>query len=210
MTHFGFLLFPDVEELDFVGPWEMISMWGKHLGGPERCLTVAASAAPVACAKGLSVNPHVDFATCPALDYLLVPGGQGTRKEVDHPALIEFIARQAKHCRAVLSVCTGAFLLHRAGLLSGKRATTHWASLDRLRALGDVDVVEERFVRDGTLWTSAGVSAGTDLALAFIADAAGEETAGKVQLYTEWYPSSRRYGDADRGDPVPEYIRRRS
>ena len=97
-----------------------------------------------------------------------MPGGEGTRKEVDNQVLIDFIADQAKHCKAVLSVCTGSFLLHRAGLLSGKKATTHWNSLDRLRALGDVEVVEERIVNDGNIWSSAGVSSGIDLMLAFI------------------------------------------
>jgi len=94
----------------------------------------------------------------------------------------------------VLSVCTGSFVLHAAGLLAGRRVTTHWASLDRLRALGDVNVVEERFVRDGKIWSSAGVSAGIDLTLAFIADVAGEEAAAKVQFASEYYPSDKRYG----------------
>src|SRR5690606_17198698 len=147
------------------------------------------------CAKGLSVNPHVAFADCPTLDYLLVPGGQGTRTEVSNEALLVLIRTQAQSCRAVLSVCTGALLLHAAGLLGGKRATTHWASLDRLRALGDVEVVEQRFVRDGNIWTSAGVSAGTDLVLAFIAAEAGEDAAGKVQFAAEYYPAPTRYGD---------------
>ncbi|MDD2467228.1 MAG: DJ-1/PfpI family protein [Desulfobulbus sp.] len=147
----GIVLFPEVEELDFVGPWEMISMWGAHAEGPEQRLMVAQSTEPVTCAKGMTVVPGVSFAQCPLLDIMVVPGGLGTRKEVDNAALISFIAQQGKHCTAVLSVCTGSFLLHRAGLLSGKRATTHWNSLDRLKALGDVTVVEERFVEDGNI-----------------------------------------------------------
>jgi transcriptional regulator GlxA family with amidase domain len=204
--HFGFLAFLDVEELDLLGPWEMIGMWGQRFGGPENRLIVAQSGAPVRCAKGLAIQPHVAFDQCPPLDFLLVPGGQGTRKEVENPVLIGFIAEQARGCGALLSVCTGTFLLHRAGLLSGKRATTHWSSLDRLRACGDVTVVEERFVRDGNIWSSAGVSAGTDLALAFIAELAGEETAGKVQLATEYFPSTRRYGTAHDGPTAPRYV----
>ena len=197
----GFLIFPGVEELDFVGPWEMASMWAALPSGPQERLLVAGAAGPVVCAKGLSLNPHATFDACPALDLLVVPGGIGTRAEVDDEPLIDFIRRQAGSCRAVLSVCTGAFLLQRAGLLDGKRATTHWASLDRLRALG-VQVVEERFVRDGAVWTSAGVSAGIDMTLAFIADFAGEETAARVQLAAEYFPSPRIYMAPD-GSPAP-------
>jgi transcriptional regulator GlxA family with amidase domain len=204
---FGILVFPDVEELDFVGPWEILGMWSKFAGGPEHRFIVAQSLEPVTCAKGLFVKPHVSFEQCPKLDFLLVPGGQGTRQEVDNPLLIGFISEQARHCKAVLSLCTGAFLLHRAGLLSGKKATTHWNSLDRLRALGDVTVVEERFVHDGSIWSSAGVSAGTDLMLAFIADIAGEEAAGKVQFAAEYYPSAKRYGTSHHGSMAPGYLK---
>ena len=205
--NFGILVFPQVEELDFVGPWEMLTMWSRHADGPKNCLIVSQSTEPVVCAKGLSINPHVAFDNCPALDYLLVPGGQGTRSEVNNPALVSFVARQAAGCKAVLSVCTGAFILHAAGLLSGKRATTHWGSLDRMRALGDVAVVEERYVRDGDVWTSAGVSAGMDLMLAFIANVAGDVAAGKVQFAAEYYPSAVRYGGFDTHAQAPAYLK---
>jgi len=205
--NFGILIFPDVEELDFVGPWEMLGMWGKFAAGPEQRFIVAQSLEPVTCAKGLSINPHVSFENCPQLDFLLVPGGQGTREEVNNQVLVAFISEQARQCKAVLSVCTGAFLLYSAGLLSGKKATTHWNSLDRLRALEDVTVVEERFVCDGKIWSSAGVSAGTDLMLAFIADIAGEEAAGKVQFAAEYYPSAKRYGASHENPMAPNYLR---
>ncbi len=205
--NFGFLIFPGLEELDLVGPWEMISLWSRRLDGPETCLLVAQIRAPVVCAKGMSLNPHAAFDDCPPLDYLLVPGGQGTRTEVDNPALVEFVRGQARHCRAVLSVCTGAFILHRAGLLSGLRATTHWASLERLTALGDVKVTPERVVHDGNVWTGAGVSAGIDLALAFIASVAGEEVAGKIQLGAEYYPSNRLFGAVHQQPGGPAYLR---
>ncbi|MGH9198136.1 MAG: DJ-1/PfpI family protein, partial [Acidimicrobiia bacterium] len=164
--NFGVLIFEGAEELDFVGPWEMLTMWSKHADGPGNCLIVAESMERVACAKGLSVNPHASFDTCPPLDYLLIPGGGGTSSAVDNQKLLNFVKAQAPLCSAMLSVCTGALVFHAAGLLSGKRATTHWGSLKRLRALGDVEVVEERFVRDGKIWTSAGVSAGIDMMLA--------------------------------------------
>ncbi|MDQ0607504.1 transcriptional regulator GlxA family with amidase domain [Variovorax sp. W1I1] len=205
--NFGIIVFPDVEELDFVGPWEMLTMWSKLAAGPENCLIVAEKTGPVVCAKGLSINPHVSFADCPPLDYLLVPGGMGTRREVDNPAMVQFLAKQAPGCKALLSVCTGAFVLHAAGLLAGKTATTHWGSLDRLRALGDVKVVEQRFVQDGDTWTSAGVSAGTDLMLAFIAHTAGEEAAAKVQLQAEYYPADTVYGNTASHERAPAYVR---
>jgi transcriptional regulator GlxA family with amidase domain len=204
---FGVLVFNQVEELDFVGPWEMLTLWSKLADGPDHCLIVGQSLEPIICAKGLSINPHASFATCPTLDYLLVPGGQGTRQEVNNPVLLDFVQNQAKSCKAVLSVCTGAFVLHAAGLLSGKTATTHWGSLERLRALGDVSVVEQRFVQDGNVWSSAGISAGMDLMLAFIASVAGEEAAGKVQFGAEYYPSSVKYGGFENHAQAPAYLR---
>lgn len=208
-SRFGFLLFPGLEELDLVGPWEMISVWSKRGKGPAQCLMIGERADPVVCAKGMMIHPHVTFSECPPLDYLLVPGGEGTRAQVDNGAFVQFVAEQGTRCRAVLSVCTGSFILHRAGLLAGKKATTHWGSLERLRLLGDVDVVEERFVRDGSVWTAAGVSAGIDLALAFIASESGDDVAGEVQLNAEYYPAGTRYGDVHRLDTVPAYVKRR-
>lgn len=205
--NFGVVVFNQVEELDFVGPWEMLTMWRKNAGGPENCFIVGQTLDAVTCANGLSINPHVSFPTCPALDYLLIPGGQGTRQEVSNPALLQFVSAQAQHCKAVLSVCTGAFVLHAAGLLSGKRATTHWGSLQRLRDLGDVEVIEERFVQDGKIWSAAGVSAGTDLMLAFIASVGSEEAAGKVQFAAEYYPSPVRYGGFEHHAQAPAYIK---
>jgi transcriptional regulator GlxA family with amidase domain len=207
-VNFGILVFPGVEELDFVGPWEMAGMWSMTADGPKNRFIVAESLSPISCAKGLSVNPTVAVDGCPQLDLLLVPGGEGTRKEVDNPVLIRFIEEQARNCRFVLSVCTGSFMLHRAGLLSGKKATTHWASLDRLRGLGDVEVVEERVVQDGNVWSSSGVSAGIDLMLAVIANVAGDRAAGKVQAGTEYYPRAHFYGYFHNNPKAPAYLKR--
>lgn len=202
---FGCLIFPGVEELDFVGPWELFGTWGKFYGGPDQRLIVAETDASIECANGMSVNAHATFASCPQLDYLLVPGGQGSRREVDNTKFIDFIRSQAAGCKAVLSVCTGSFLLQRAGLLENKKATTHWGELPKLRTL-PVQVTEERFVRNGNIWTAAGVSAGMDLTLAFIASEAGEETAGNVQFFAEYYPSSKRYGTAHLDQKAPKYL----
>jgi len=203
---FGFLLFPDLEELDFVGPWEIINVWRMFFGGPE-CVTVSENGGVVACAKGLKVFADYNFENCPRLDYLLIPGGRGTRTEVNNKKLIEFVQAQSLNCKHITSVCTGSFILQAAGLLKERKATTHWGSLDRLRSFEDVRVDEKRFVRDGNIWTAAGVSAGIDLALALVAEEAGEEIAGEVQFYVEYYPSQKRYGSAHKGDKSPAYLK---
>ena len=207
---FGFLLFPDLEELDLVGPWEMIAMWSKYAGGPEKYLMIGETADPVTCANGMILTPHASFNNAPQLDYLLIPGGFGTRTQVKNEKLTAFVAAQAKNCKAVLSVCTGSFILQAAGLLTGKRSTTHWLSLKDLRNLSGVEVVEERFVIDGNIWTASGVSAGIDLALEFIKHEAGEETAGKVQSFAEYYPTGRMYGNFHQDPKAPGYLKRRT
>jgi transcriptional regulator GlxA family with amidase domain len=205
--NFGFLLFDELEELDLVGPWEIISIWSKHFNGPTDCLMIAERDDPVKCYNGMIITPHVSFANVPKLDYLLVPGGMGTRKEVLNKSLIDFVASQAETCRVILSVCTGSFILHSAGLLQSKKATTHFSRLDNLRNLKNVEVVEKRFVKEGKVWTSAGVSAGIDMALELIAKEAGEETAGMVQLYAEYYPAGALYGTAHKEPQAPAYIK---
>ena len=205
---FGILLFHGAEELDFVGPWEMLRLWSLYAGGPPECLLVAQQTAQVVCAKGMHVLPDHGFASCPPLDALLVPGGQGTRTEVDNPVLVDFVQRHAAQAQLTMSVCTGALVLHAAGLLQGRRATTHWGMLPRLRTLAGVQVVEERFVQDGPVWTSAGVSAGIDMMLAYIAQVAGADTAGQVQFAAEYYPDGVRYGQAAADARAPAYVRR--
>ncbi|HKR00737.1 MAG TPA: DJ-1/PfpI family protein [Pyrinomonadaceae bacterium] len=204
--NFGFLLFPNAEELDLVGPWEIVNVWHKVAGGPD-CFTISQTGGLISFAKGMRIDSDYSFDDCPQLDYLLIPGGQGTRAEVSNAKLLEFVRRQAASCREILSVCTGSFILEAAGLLKGKSATTHWGSLDRLRALAGLRVAEKRFVRDGNVWTAAGVSAGIDLALALVADQAGEEVAGQVQLYAEYYPNGERFGEAHLNPQAPAYLK---
>lgn len=205
--NFGFLLFNDVEELDFVGPWEIVGMWSKIFDGPEQCLLISQTGETVQCAKGLKVISDCSFEDSPALDYLLVPGGQGTRREEGNITLLTYVQKQAASCQHVLSVSTGAFILQAAGLLADKNATAHWGSLKNLRKLPDVTVVEQRVVHDGNIWTAAGVSAGIDLAFALIANIAGEDVAGKVQMATEYYPDPVRYGKAHLAPELPAYLR---
>ena len=201
----GFLLFDDVEELDFVGPWEIFSIWNHAFDGPNT-ITVSQRGGEIVCAKGLKVISEFDFSQCPPLDILVIPGGQGTRAEVQNTVLIDFIRERAKQCEHILSVCTGAFLLQSAGLLDNKKATTHWRSLDRLREFKQITVEEKRFIQDGNLWTSAGISAGIDMALAYIAHVAGPDLAGKIQFNAEYYPLPTRYGSMHLSEEAPHYL----
>lgn len=204
--NFGFLLFHDLEELDFVGPWEIMNVWRMYANGPE-CLTVSEKGGEIVCAKGLRLVSGYSFENCPPLDYLLIPGGKGRKQEMHNETLLDFVKQKSKTCKQIASVCTGAFILHNAGLLQNKSATTHWGSLEELRALNNVQVEEKRFVQTGNVWTAAGVSAGIDMALALIAEEAGEEIAGQVQLYAEYYPDRKRYGSAHKSEKAPAYVK---
>lgn len=191
---FGFLMYHEYEELDLIGPWEMATMWRDYAGGPE-CVTVAEKAGRVKCAKGLGTFAEHDFASCPPLDYVLVPGGFAAADQAKNPSVLDWLRGQSATCAHVLSVCTGSWMLAAAGLLEGKRATTHWKGIAALGQYGKVNVVEnQRWVRDGNVWTSAGVSAGIDLTLAFIEAIDGPEAAASVQLNAEYFPDGKLYG----------------
>jgi transcriptional regulator GlxA family with amidase domain len=185
MVTTGILLFDDVEELDFAGPWEVLTSARKD---GDVVVTVAEHDRPVRAAKGLRVVPDHTFATCPDLDVLLVPGGQGTRRE-DDDALVAWLAATAARATWVTSVCTGAFLLWKAGVAKGRTVTTHWAFVDTLRSKGDVTVVDDqRFVVDDHLVSAAGVSAGIDMAFWLVGELYGEDHARDVQHFIEYYP----------------------
>jgi transcriptional regulator GlxA family with amidase domain len=197
------VLFDVVEELDFAGPWEIFTFAGNLDRESCEVFTVSEHGGEVRCAKGLRVLANYSFETAPRADVILVPGGMGTRTEVDNPRIVEYIRRAAETAELTTSVCTGAFLLERAGLLSGKRATTHWASIDRLRELGTVQAVEgERFVDEGAVITAAGVSAGIDMALYVVGRLWGPELARRVQKGVEYFPDPP-YADV----PIPAVVR---
>ena len=156
----------------------------------SRVVSIAESERPQRCAKGMRVVPDHSFANAPALDVVVVPGGQGTRREVGNPALIEWLRKTGAQCRWVTSVCTGALLLHEAGFAKGKRVTTHWSFVEQLRQRGDVTVLEKvRYVRDGNLVTAAGVSAGIDMALWLVGQIHDPAFARRVQHYIEYHPA---------------------
>jgi transcriptional regulator GlxA family with amidase domain len=190
--HIGVLLFDDVEELDAVGPWEVLASWTKFFpddGWAVSCLSK--SGGPVTAAKGLVLGAHHAIADAPALDVLLHPGGVGTRpmlRDVEH---LDWIRKQRASVPLLTSVCTGSLVYAAAGLLAGRPATTHWASLDLLQELDPtIDVrPDERFVDDGDVVTSSGVSAGIDMALHLVARLASVERAREVRKYIQYDPA---------------------
>jgi len=190
MTTTGILIFDGVEELDFAGPWEVLTM-AKLLRPDDRIVTIAREPeVPVRCAKGMRVLPDHGLEDAPPLDVLMVPGGDGTRTLMKDGPLLEWIARRARDASWVTSVCSGALLLGCAGLLQGRRATTHWAVLKELREIEGVEVLGHvRYVRDGNVVTSAGVSAGIDMALWLLGELATPEVARKTQRLMQYDPS---------------------
>jgi len=186
----AFILFPGAEELDFAGPWEVYTMTNAIVPDAVRAYVVSEDGGTVACAKGMRVEADYSFANAPKADVVVVPGGLATRQEVDNPAIIEFIRAQDATSELTTSVCTGALLLERAGLLAGLKATTHWLAIDELKAKPGVEVLENtRWVDNGKVITSSGVSAGIDAALYAVGRLWGEDTARRVQRAMEYDPA---------------------
>lgn len=191
MLQVSILVFGDVEELDFVGPWEILKSANKVCPGTVEVRLVAKEeGTPVRAFNGLRFFPEVGLSAAEIPDLLIVPGGQGRRAAMKDADVLEFVRRTADAGKMVASVCTGAFVLAEAGLLSGKRATTHGSALDELRGYREVEVVEERVVRNGNIFTAAGVSAGMDMALEILAIVAGGETALAAARHVEYEPPS--------------------
>ena len=179
----GLLLFPQVQQLDLTGPYEVFASL------PDTTMhLVAATLLPVVSATGLVLTPTTTLAACPALDVLVVPGGVGVDALMTDAPTLAFVRRQAAGARFVVSVCTGALVLGAAGLLAGRRATTHWAAHDLLAAFGATPV-KARVVRDGGLFTGGGVTAGIDVALTLAAELMGRAAAEAVQLELEYAPA---------------------
>ena len=199
----GILIFPDVEVLDFCGPFEVFSVTRlneelrREDVSPFEVLVIAERAGPVVTTGGLKVTPDHTLETCPSLDILVVPGGWGTRAEVKNDRLLAWIKARAAQVETLTSVCTGSMLLGQVGLLDGRHATTHWRSLQRMREAFPAVTVEEKLhvVEDGNVLTSAGISAGIDMALRVVARYHGEAVARNTARNMEYrYPddNSRR------------------
>jgi transcriptional regulator GlxA family with amidase domain len=184
----AFVLFEGVEELDFVGPWEVFTMAAAVNPGEISTFTVAEKTGLVKCAKGLQVVAEHSFEDAPRADIVLVPGGNATRQEVDNPAMIAFIQKADTDAEYTTSVCTGALLLERAGVLEGLRATTHWSAIPILQRTGVETVENARFVDNGRVITASGVSAGIDMALHLVGKIWGPKVAMTTQKYMEYYP----------------------
>ena len=172
----GILVFPNVEVLDFCGPFEVFSVTRlseearREEPSPFEVLLVAESTDIVVATGGLKVVPDVTLDTCPPLDILVVPGGWGTRSEINNERLVKWIGERGREVETLTSVCTGSMLLGKAGLLDGRRATTHWRALPWMRESFPSVTVEEKLhvVEDGHVVTSAGISAGIDMALRIV------------------------------------------
>jgi cyclohexyl-isocyanide hydratase len=178
----GILVFPGVQQLDLTGPYEVFASLPDtkvHLIWKDR--------APITSATGLVLGPTMTFGECPKLDVICVPGGGGVNALLEDAETLAFVRTQAKQARYVTSVCTGSLVLGAAGLLKGRKATTHWFAHDFLEKFGAIPV-HGRVVRDGNLITAGGVTAGIDFGLAVVAELAGRPQAEAIQLGLEYAP----------------------
>ena len=187
----GLLVFDGVEELDAVGPWEVLSSWTRmhpEDGWDVFCMSV--DGGPVVGAKSLVLGAHHSAGSAPPLDVLIHPGGPGTRPMLDDPEHLQWVREARREVPLMASVCTGSLVYAAAGLLTGRRATTHWASLNHLSELDPTVItdVRSRFVDDGDLITSAGVSAGIDMALHIVARLAGTDRVQEVRRDIQYDP----------------------
>jgi cyclohexyl-isocyanide hydratase len=195
--HIGILVFPGVQQLDLTGPYEVFATLPDtkvHMIWKDR--------APITSATGLILGPTMTFGECPTLDVICVPGGGGVNALLQDAETLEFLRTQAKRARYVTSVCTGSLVLGAAGLLKGRKATTHWFAHDFLERFGAIPV-HGRVVRDGNLITAGGVTAGIDFGLAVVAELVGREQAEAIQLGLEYAPAPPfAAGTPDEAPPV--------
>jgi cyclohexyl-isocyanide hydratase len=178
----GMLIFPRLTQLDMTGPYEVLARLPS-----TKVHLVAHTLDPVKTDRGMMIVPTMTFVECPQLDLVMVPGGPGQQDLMEDAAVLEFLQRQARRAKYVTSVCTGSLVLGAAGLLKGRRATSHWTAIDHLKLLGAIPV-SERVVIDGNIITGAGVASGIDFALKVAAILEGEEVARQIQLQIEYDP----------------------
>ena len=179
MLTVGVLLFPRVEELDFVGPFEVLSYINKIRPESTKVMLIAETAEPVEAFNGMKIIPDVTMENCPQLDILVVPGGKGRYAAMKNSTIQKFIQQQAQKAKYITSVCTGAFFLAEAGLLTGKKATTYHTAFAELAAYS-VEVLPQKVVRAGNIITGAGVSSGIELGLYLLKEEFGAAVAQKA------------------------------
>lgn len=188
------LIFHDVELLDSCGPYEVFSVTGLRDNlNPFNVYTVAEKRGPVLTSNNLSINPHYDFSDCPAPDILIIPGGMGSRREMNNPVLVNWVKGCAQKAELILSVCTGALILAKAGLLDGLSATTHHNAITLLKEIAPNTTVfdDKRFVDNGRIILSAGISAGIDMSFYVVGKLLGEKQALETAFHMEydWKPA---------------------
>jgi transcriptional regulator GlxA family with amidase domain len=191
VPNIGILLFDNVEELDAIGPWEVLSYWCKaNPANGWSVTTFSAEGGIVRCSKGLDVVAHHSYADVPPLDVLLYPGGRGTRPHLTDEKQLAWVREQRAAVPLMTSVCTGSLVYAAAGILAGRPATSHWGSLERLAELDPTIEVrpDDRFVDDGDVITSAGISAGIDMALHLVARLGDAEQARQVRRGIQYDP----------------------
>ena len=191
------LIFDEVEVLDFCGPFEVFSVTGRRdNSNPFNVYTVAEKGQPILAQNHLSVNPSYTIQDCPQPDILVVPGGLGTRKEMHNSILIDWIRSSSQKAELILSVCTGALLLAKAGLLEGLAATTHHGAIELLKEVASHTTIQanKRIIDNGRIIVSAGISAGIDMSLYVVAKLLGKERALETAQYMEydWNPDPDR------------------
>lgn len=190
-TRIGIFLFEDAEELDWAGPWEVLSFWALMYPDDDvEVFTLAEKEGLIKCAKGLRVLPDHTWATAPAMDVLVYPGGQGTRPQLGDETYRKWVRGLAEGGTLMTSVCTGALVYADAGLLDGRPATTYWSAMDLLGSLGENIELrpDDRFVDSGEVITAAGVSAGIDMALHLVARLHSVERAKEVRRGIQYDP----------------------
>lgn len=186
------LVFDDVEVLDFAGPFEVFNVASELLRvdnfPPFFVYTVGLTGETIIARGNLRVQPHYSIANCPQADLLIIPGGYGARRLVKHPQLLSWVQAQAAQLEHLMSVCTGAFVLAQAGLLAHLPATTHHTTFDILEALSPTSTIvkNKRFVDNGSILTSGGISAGIDMSLAVVENLLGKDAADVVRKEMEW------------------------
>ncbi|HVP64726.1 MAG TPA: DJ-1/PfpI family protein [candidate division Zixibacteria bacterium] len=198
---FGILLFPNIESIDCCGPYDVFASarlseeLRRETQSPIRVLLISDSLDPVTAAGGIRILPDVDFASCPPLDVLVVPGGQGTRAAMNDQPYLDFIRKQAEKAERIASLGTGSLVLGAAGLLNGLSATTHWRARDFFRSKFPNTTLERdlRVVVDGQIMTSSSIYAGIDMCLRLVEQYYGEEVAHNVALHMEYaYPENNK------------------